>query len=166
MSARKRYPFTLAFSPKRMAQPDCHVRRAPVEPEPDVCVRLTTQGQRLAEELRKMTRAQHVWAMRSLFDRARLKERDIITEKKRVIIEMLREAESGDEPVLLQKVCERAGVSIEEFMLLMFHINNFVLRIEDAPDDKMFIGLFFNGDSGEVWAELYEPDRKIGEVLR
>jgi hypothetical protein len=86
----------------------------------------------------------------------------IIAEKKELVLARLREAEQPDEPVMLQNVCARADVTIEEAMLLIFEINNFCIRLRDAPEDRTFISLFFNGDTGEVWCELYEPDGKGG----
>ena len=160
----KRHPFALAFSPRRMASPDSNVRRtklnseieqvptplqreqeaadlglrrtAPQEDEEEVYVRITPKGRRKLEA----SRAQQLIAV-----------------KKALILEKLRAADL-DEPVMLQNLCMYAGVNIEACMLLIFEINAFCMSLLDAPENKPFISLFFNGDSGEVWAELFEPD--------
>ncbi len=135
----KRHPFALAFSERRMAEPDCNVRRAPREPEEEVYIRITPKGRAKLAAVNVASR--------------------IIAEKKELILARLREADQPDEPVMLQNICQRADVTIEEAMILIFEINNFCLRPADAPTDKPFISLFFNGHSGEVWAELWEPER-------
>jgi hypothetical protein len=131
----KRHPFALAFSPRRMAEPDCNERRSP-EPE-EVYVRITPKGRAKLEASRAQI---------------------LIAEKKAAILARLRAADHPDEPVMFQNLCVPLDLTIEAAMLLIFEINNFCMRCQDAPQDKPFISLFFNGHSGEVWAELWEPD--------
>lgn len=131
----KRHPFALAFSPKRMAEPDCHKRRAPRVPEEEVYVRITPQGRAKLAAINHASR--------------------IIAEKKELMLARLRGA-GPDEPVMFQCLCARADVTPEEAMLLIFELNNFYIRLQDAPNDKLFISLFFNGDTGELWAELFD----------
>src|SRR5258708_4837641 len=119
----KRHPFALAFSPKRMAQPDSNVRRAPTpEPEEEVYVRITPKGRARLAAINASS--------------------GIIAEKKKLILARLRE--DGGEPCFLQNVCARADVTIEEAMILIFEVNSFCLRLNEAPADKPFISLFFN----------------------
>jgi hypothetical protein len=108
------------------------------EPEEEVYIRITPKGRARLAAVNHASR--------------------IIAEKKELMLARLREADGPDEPVMLQNVCQRADLTVEEAMLLIFEINNFCIRLQDAPEDKTFISLFFNGDSGEVWAELYEPE--------
>jgi hypothetical protein len=135
----KRHPFALAFSERRMAEPDSNVRRAPHKLNEEVYIRITPKG-------------------RAKLAAANIASR-IIAEKKALLLARLREADGPDEPVMLQNVCARADVTIEEAMLLIFELNNFCIRFQDAPVDKPFVSLFFNGHSGEVWCELWEPER-------
>jgi hypothetical protein len=134
----KRHPFALAFSERRMSQPDSNVRHAPTPPntEEEVYVRITPKGRARLAAINAAS--------------------GIIAQKKELMLARLRE--DGGEPCFLQNVCHRADVTIEEAMLLIFELNSFCLRAHEAPADKPFISLFFNGHSGEVWAELYEPD--------
>jgi hypothetical protein len=107
------------------------------QPEEEVYVRITPKGRAKLEASRTQ---------------------QLIAAKKALILEKLRAADD-DEPTMLQNLCSHADVNIEAVMLLIFEINNFCMRLLDAPEDKPFISLFFNGDSGEVWCELFDGDR-------
>jgi hypothetical protein len=132
----KRHPFALAFSPKRMALPNSNVRHAPTPEPEEVYVRITPKGRAKLEA----SRAQQ-----------------LIAERKAKILELLRAA--NDEPLLVYVLCLRAEVTIEALMLLVFEINNFCLNFLDADETKPFVSFFWNGETGELWAELFDGDK-------
>ncbi len=181
----KRHPFAVAFSERRMAQPNSRTRCAPsvareIEREEDAHAdgRRLTAPAPLSDASRKALRREEEEGEREFRKRRDLEEEEtfvritpqgrarleasraqrLIAEKKAAILEKLRAA-GDDEPTMLQNLCVPLDLTIEAAMLLIFEINDFRMSLMDADETKPFISLFFNGDSGEVWAELFDGDK-------
>lgn len=122
-------------------------------------VRLTPQGQRLVKRLASQTPREQERTMRQIAERVRQAEREEAEQRKRIILDVLRkegEQDADGRFVLLEKICAVLDVSVIEAVLLLHEINRNQL---DASDNETYVYAFFNHGSGEVWVELWEPER-------
>ncbi len=97
--------------------------------------------------------------MRQIAERVRQAEREEAEQRKRIILDVLRkegEQDADGRFVLLEKICAVLDVSVIEAVLLLHEINRNQL---DASDNETYVYAFFNHGSGEVWVELWEPER-------
>ncbi len=132
----------------------------PHEPKQETLIRLTPQGQRLAGRLASQTPKEQERTMRVYMDRAKQAAREERESRKRMILEMLRDANKCERDrdgnfILLEKICSALDVTAMEAMLLLHEINGNQLEV---PEGERYVYCFFNHGSGEVWVELWEPD--------
>jgi hypothetical protein len=129
------------------------------EPRQETLIRLTPQGERLAERLASQTPEEQERTMREIQERVRRAAADLREQRKRIILDVLRkegEQDADGRFVLLEKICGVLDISVIEAVLLLHEINRNQL---DASDDETYVFAFFNHGSGEVWVELWEPER-------
>ncbi len=125
----------------------------------DQYIRLTPKGERLAARLSKQTPRERERTMREIQDRVRRGQADLKNERKKMILDILRdkgEQDSDGNFILLEKLCTTLDVTVMEAMLLLHEINGNRL---DVPEGELYVYAFFNHGSGEVWCELWEPER-------
>ncbi len=145
-----------AFSEKRLAEPDSNVRCAPAKSE--TFIRLTPQGEQLADRLAAQTPKQRERTMSKLIERAKRAEIEKRECDKLAVLDILRtksDTDSDGQFILLEKICSLLDITIIEAVLLLHEING--NQIE--PDDtKLYVYAFLDHGSGRVYVELWEPE--------